>query len=282
MSNIKQQGKCSTYPLFIIVDDGASPYYEVGGTKKEIPFDNYINILKLAQEFQICIPICLTMKHLDINNVSGYGAPISYAQQLIDFLHKHPEHIEVGYHGLTHQYQNYIGEFYLLDINKSVPEAIQREHIHKSSLIFKDLGIAFPKLFVPPYHSWESGVTDKILAEYGTQYLVSVPAMRYNYHTYQWASSKHLTFLPRGELGIYSFHYHLDNHKLKIAKECLYPSIWKRLFHRPKKVHSYMTHITNFFPETYEFWKELFGWVKNHTKLYLARDNEEAVKVYES
>lgn len=271
-----------SYPVFIIIDDGGFPYLEVAENRKIILFDNYLNILRLAKDFEIRIPICVTMQYLDINNVSGCGEPISYARQLIELLHNNKKHIETGYHGLIHRYQNHAGEFYSLDINKPVPEEIQREHIHKSSLIFKDLGIEFPKLFVPSFHAWEAGVTDKILAEYGTQYLVSVPATRYNNHNYQWAGSKYLAFLPRGDLGIYSFHYHLDRNKSKIAKECILPGLWRRIRHKRKPVHSYMTHITNFFPETYEFWKELFGWVRNHSKLSLVRDNEEAVRVYQS
>ena len=69
------------YPFFLAVDDGGSPNLHPDGTGPEISFDAYENIPRLAQEFELRIPICFTTRFLDVNNVSGYGEPVGYADQ---------------------------------------------------------------------------------------------------------------------------------------------------------------------------------------------------------
>ncbi len=262
--------------MFIIIDDGGHPCTSTG---EVITFDAYENVLRLAKEFKLRVPICFTMRYLDINNVSGCGQLLSYARELIDLLRANEEYIEIGYHGLTHGIDSHDGEFYLLDIHMPVPEEIQREHIHKSCLIYKDLGWDFPELFVPPKHAWELGTTDKILANYGVEYLISHRKMKYKGHTYKWGNSQYLTFLPRGDLGIWDYDTHLSIDKLEAVKRWILPRsvmnipLLPKIFSKP--VHSYMTHIGNFMNPSYEFWREFFQYCRG--RYYLPTSNEDVV-----
>ncbi len=250
-----------------------------------ITFDVYTNILKLAKEFKIRIPICFTMCYLDVNNISGCAQPLGYVSQLVDLIKNNEEYIEIGYHGLTHHYQQHVSEFYMMDTHKPVPEAIQREHIYKSSLIFGDLGLDFPKLFVPPYHGWELGVTDRILAEYGVRYLVSKFYFRYKGMTYKWGDSQYLTLLPREDMGIWSYDVYLPIEKLKTVKRWILPRSMlnnlrfsQKLSQRP--VHSYMTHIGNFMNQSYQFWEAFFHYVQQNAQYELARSSQEVISKY--
>lgn len=267
------------------MDDGGFSYVDPDNPSEEITFDAYKNILELAREFEIRIPICFTMRYLDINNVSGCGQPVSYAMELIDLLGKNREYIEIGYHGLIHDNENHVGEFYLLDVHTPVSEEIQRDHVYKSSLIFKDLGWPFPKLFVPPTHAWELGTTDKILAEYGVRYLVSHPRLKYRNHTYKWYNSQYLTFLPREDMGIWSYDTLLQRHELEDVKKWILPRnminnvlLFRRLSN--KRVHSYMTHIANFKGRSYEFWKAFFQYIKQNPQYDLVKSNEDVISRY--
>ncbi len=293
------------YPVFIVVDDGGFPCVTPENPVnpgEAITFDAYTNILKLAKEFKIRIPICFTMQYLDINNASGYGQPVSYAKELIDLLQKNHEYIEIGYHGLIHDHENHVGEFYLLDIHTPVPKEVQQEHIHKSSLIYGALGWDFPKLVVPPEHAWELGVTDRILAEYGVKYLVSHRnSMKRAGHPYKHDMSQNLTVLPRESLGIWSHDTYLPIDRLEDVKRWLVPrnikhnlQFSRRLFNPKnirndllfysrlsnKPVHSYMAHIGNFMDRSYEFWREFFQYIKQSPRHELAKSSEDSIDRY--
>ena len=271
------------YPFFIIIDDGGFKSVGHGDKENRIDMKTYQTILKIAREFNIKIPICFTIKYLDKENISEYGTPLEDVDGLIDFLKKNKKYIEIGYHGLTHNYKNHIGEFYCLDVNEPIPEKIQREHIEKSAKIFEYWNLDFPELFVPPYHAWEPGVTDKLLSKFGVKYLVSFEKFRYNNYEYKWNASRYILFLPREDMGIYSYHTNLNENQLKIAKKLILPRniinnlrFRKRIFNEP--VHSYMVHIGNFMPRNYGFWVELLKWVENNPILRLCRDSHSAVE----
>jgi len=271
------------YPFFIIIDDGGFKSVGHGDKENRIDMKTYQTILKIAREFNIKIPICFTIKYLDKENISEYGTPLEDVDGLIDFLKKNKKYIEIGYHGLTHNYKNHIGEFYCLDVNEPIPEKIQREHIEKSAKIFEYWNLDFPELFVPPYHAWEPGVTDKLLSKFGVKYLVSFEKFRYNNYEYKWNASRYILFLPREDMGIYSYHTYLTEDQLKIAKKLILPRniinnlrFRKRIFNKP--VHSYMVHIGNFMPRNYGFWVELLKWVENNPILRLCRDSHSAVE----
>lgn len=286
------------YPFFLIVDDGGFNYSVSNNKESKICMNTYNNILKLAKDFNIKIPICFTMKYLDKENISGVGAPLEYIDKLIDFLRNNTKYIEIGYHGLTHEYKGHIGEFYCLDINKPVPEEIQRDHIEKSKKIFTYWNFKFPEIFVPPYHAWEKNVTDRILSEYGVKYLVSYKKMLFNRYKYKWQESKYLQFLPRTSLGLNGSDYNL-NFKM-IRKIRFFPKkvlidfvkcniiplkffsrirMKKSLFNN-HAIHSYMTHIGNFSGQSIDFWREVLYFVRNNEHIYICKSNEDAITFY--
>jgi len=271
-----------TYPFFLVVDDGGFPYAVESEKPRPVGMDNYGAILRIAKRFALRIPICFTMKYLDKRNVSGLGAPIDYLDDLIALLKENQGHIEIGYHGLTHEYDNHVGEFYCLDTEEAVPLEIQKEHIEKSALIFSELGLTFPQVFVPPYHAWEWGVTDRLVSGFGVKYLISFARKRYGNRRYQWRPSRWLRFLPREEMAIYSYHTVLNSAHIALAKKLLLPRtavnnlrLRRTLLNVP--VHSYMSHIGNFFPENYDMWVELLDWIKGQAKIKLCANNETAV-----
>jgi len=285
------------YPFFLIIDDGGFDYLFPEKKEGKITMETYVNILKIAKKFDIKIPICFTTKYLDKENISGTGAPLEYIDELIDFLKQNSKYIEIGYHGLTHEDDSHIGEFYHFEENKPVPEKIQREHIEKSKKIFDYWELDFPKLFVPPYHAWEEGVTDKILSEYNIKYLVSCKKIAFDKYKYRWSGSKYLEFLPRTSLGLSGNDYNLDlsmNRKIKFFPEkslldfvkChIIPQkifvrlrIEKSLLNFP--VHSYMTHIGNFSKGTLDFWFKIFDFAANNKHLYLCKSNHDATDFY--
>jgi hypothetical protein len=274
--------KSFKYPFFIIIDDCGFPYVNLDDSNERIPFSVYENILNIAKEFDIRIPLCFTVQFLDINNVSGYGQPLDYAEKLIKFLKENQEYIEIGYHGLTHSLRGHRGEFYLLDIDEYVPEKVQREHIEKSDLIFQDLGFDFPKLFVPPFHAWELGVTDRILCEFGAKYIVSLENLN---DKYKLQSSRYLMFLPRIFIGIHSNDTIIDEVMLEKAKRLIIPTnlIFNIIYHGKvfnSPVHSYATHIGNFMNGNFKVWRELFNYVAKRSELRICRNNIDAIKNY--
>jgi len=61
--------RLKTYLFFFIVDDGGFPYAIPGEEESKLDMTTY-NILKLAMECDVRIPICFTMKYLDKENIS--------------------------------------------------------------------------------------------------------------------------------------------------------------------------------------------------------------------
>ena len=273
------------FPFFIVVDDGGHPYAGTKGEWGEIGIAVYHTLLKLAGEFKLRIPICFTMKYLDKRNVCGFAEPLRYLDELMGLLRENQNLIEVGYHGLTHEYEDHPGEFYRIDIDLPVPASIQKEHIEKSADIFSHLGFDFPELFVPPYHAWEHGVTDRLVAQFGVKYLVSFPKLSFKGRVYSWSPSRFLHFLHREDLGLYSYHKTLNDDHLKIAQKLALPRKLsdrvrlRRTIFNPT-IHSYMIHIGNFLPENYPFWKKLFEWVKDHPRIELCEDNRTAARFF--
>ncbi|HCE44132.1 MAG TPA: hypothetical protein DET40_11335 [Lentisphaeria bacterium] len=272
------------YPFFIIIDDGAFPDAGKQGKRRPVGMDTYESILKLAKEFRMRIPICLTMKFLDRKNLSGCGESIGYANDLVEFLKDNEEHIEIGYHGLVHSHEGHIGEFFCLDSNTTVSEEIQRERIVKSAEIFKDWGLAFPSLFVPPFHAWERGVTDRLASEFGVKYLVSFKRIHYDDHLYSWDDSEYLDFVEREELGIYNSDIEIREVSIETVSKHMIPRTLlnnirlRRTLCNPI-IHSYMTHIGNFLPGNYGFWRNVFMMAINNPRIEIAKDNARALEM---
>jgi hypothetical protein len=283
----------SRYPFFLIVDDGGFDHVTLPYEKGKIDIHTYENILKLAKQYEIRIPICFTVKYLDKDNISGVGMSLDYIDELIEFLKNNAKYIEIGYHGLTHEYRNHVGEFFCLDSNMPVSENEQRDHIEKSKNIFDYWGMKFPELFVPPYHAWEEGVTDRILAEYGSKYLVSYKKLKFSNYRYSWNGSQYLTFLPRTSIGLSGEDCELNcniTRKIRFfpnksivdfTKSHIIPrGIFSRLRIEhsliDQPVHSYMTHIGNFSDQALEVWNNIFDYVVNNKRLSLCKSNDDA------
>lgn len=256
------------YPFFICVDDGGFPFIQddIMLQKDPVPFVTYETILRLAKEFNLRIPIAFTMKYLDYQNISGFSQAISYAKKLIAFLEENCNYIEVAYHGLTHNYQNQPGEF-----SPRIPQSIQEDHIKKSKKIFESFGWSFPEIFIPPYHLWWPGVTDKILKSFGVKYIITSPKKK----------SRFLKVLPRGNLGIFSDDVNLKEGDIKRVKKYLtINSLFSNLryHHRlsNQPFHSYITHIGNFMPSCFRFWLKFLSLINKKEDLYLVKNNQEA------
>ncbi len=291
LKNIK-----GSYPFFFVIDDGGFDFAVKGDKNSKITLETYDTILKIAKKFNIKIPICFTMKYLDKKNISSVGTPLEYLDELTELFKKNKKYLEIGSHGLTHEYKtNHPGEFYCLDINKPVPEKIQREHIEKSAKIFDYLNLDFPELFVPAYNIWEKGITDKILSEYGVKYIIGQKKFGYKKHIYKYINSDYLEFLPRASLGLASKEYSLTGlyknygpFKWKIkefVKMFIIPrnpfiNLYSGKSLKQNRVHSYMTHIGNFMPLNYDFWVDMLNGVKQNQRLKLCKDNREAIKYF--
>jgi len=263
--------KSKKFPFFISVDDGGFPFVQddISEQKTPIPFTCYETLVKIAKEFNLRIPVAFTMKYLDINVVSGLGKPLSYAKKLIKFLKENKEYIEIAYHGLTHNWKGGPEEF-----SEKIPEKAQKEHVEKSEKIFDSLSWTFPEIFIPPYHRWEPGVTDKILKDFGTKYIVTSPPRK----------SAFLKVFPRGLLGIFSDDLNLSEDDIDRVRNFITPTSFfynLRYHHRlmNKPFHSYITHLGNFTPSSSCFWEQLLGFIKKGNEFFLVSNNQEAVKM---
>jgi hypothetical protein len=271
--------------FFFIIDDGG--FYHIGKNKNKcvIDLESYNLILKLARKLEIRIPICFTVKYLDKENISGLASPLPYIDDLMELLAKNKAHIEIGYHGLVHDNDGCIGEFFDLKKNEQVAEKIQSKNIGLSSKIFDYWDLDFPKLFVPPYNKWQIGVTDKILSDYGVKYLVS----NYDggYREGKWSiESSYLKAMPRSYLGLKSYQYRLNYLNFQYAKLFLIPrnpllNLILNKTPRDELIHSYMTHIGNFTTHSSKFWKDISNHIINRN-IYICKDNIDAINHYEN
>jgi len=285
------------WPFFLVVDDGGFPSTDPGKHSVPITMRFYENILRLATTYGMRIPVCFTMRFLDINHISPEAAPLPYAKELITFIQENEENIEFGYHGLTHEYEGKPVEFFDIYTNSKVPSSFQSSHINESFQIIKSLSLPQPEIFVPPSHAWESGVTDKLLSQYGIKYLISCPELRFAGLKYIWNSSSFLIFLPRGTLRIYHNDINLDSGIVKRTRLGVVKvdANWAKKFICPRNIyynlrfkkrlsalptHSYMTHIGNFSDHAMGFWHEVFDFVMKREDIHVCKSNVEAQNYY--
>jgi len=273
------------FPFFIVVDDGGFPYVNPKRRRQKIPIDAYETIVRLAKEFNTRIPVAFAMKYLDMHDVSGVGSPLHYAEELLALIRKNNDAIEVAFHGLTHDIGDK-SEFGPTNEDVSVIEDRQYDHVEKSRDVCKSLGLSFPKIFVPPYHIWQPGVTDRIVASFGGKYIISMRKIVLGSRTYLFEGSDHMLFLPRLPIGIENEHTRLAADDLSLAKGILatdFRGIFKRFLpFSGSMAHSVMTHIGNFMPNNLSFWRELLKWIESNDKMAICKNNEEAVTTYRS
>ncbi len=255
------------------------------GTRLTIPFEAYHCLLQLAKEFHIKIPLAIITRFIDVSNASGVGAPIEYAQDLIHLLENNKEYFEVCYHGLTHSHrysENWagadrwpanVGEFYKLDLKMRVPYQTQFNHVKSSALVFESLNWLFPKVFVPPNHAWEKGVTDKIVSSFGGEYIASEPKFMVDGQMYSFgASSSYLSFLPRQSLGL--AHNEVNFKPEAIKRKVIFDYLRRFSSQRLRFSSSYIVHIANFIPQTYPAWKSIFSHFEDNPLIGLCPSSE--------
>lgn len=286
------------FPFLIIVDDGGFDYAIPGDLASLVDIDAYSRIADLGRQYGVRIPICFSLKYLDVNRRSKSALPLSYADDLMLLLQDNSDAIEFAYHGLYHEFDDGTPEFFDLVHDRAIPEDIQRSHMEISREILNDWGLEFPELFVPPYNAWEQNVTDRIAAEFGVKFLVGYRFMRFQGHSYKWNRSRYLRFLPRTSLGLngrdYSFspgmarrlRVYPGNVPLRdymiahIVPQNLVLRLRVGREFRVRPVHSYMTHIGNFSLSAMDYWKELFDFVQEKNSLQMSKSSEDAARVY--
>jgi len=283
--------------FFLVVDDGGLP--TVSNEKIEVPFPSYLNLLQIAKRFEVKIPLACSMKYLDINNVSGEGSPVKYAEKLITLLKNNNEYLELADHGFSHRLNDSWSEFFDPVRHIRVPEEEQEAKIYNNMLIYKDLGFSFPDIVVPPCNYWEEGVTDRLYSKYGAKYLIGTRNYWQNIDhnkwkllanffvpTYSWKDSPYILFLPRIWSGLESKDIELDDTLFKRIKRRIFNNIVfnfveNRTFYVHNH-HSHMVHITNFIDErAFVWWSKIFEMCSNDKRIYSAKSNIDAVKYFQ-
>ncbi len=286
----------SVWPFLMIVDDGGRPYLNEAGKERLIPLENYELLLDLARDFKTCIPIAYTFRYLDYENVSGLGGALPFARELVSFMIENREFLPIQHHGLSHGYDYVVdhwkwtathAEFYNLDQGSPVPEEQQERHLSLCDQICQSINLTGIKTFVPPCHAWEPGVTDRILAKYGIENLITVPDYRFGNHRYKHQSSSHLEVLPRKSLGIHHrmTEQALDQQQLKRTLNEVLPMPVKTRLRYYRRIsnpwlHSYYLHITNFYPETRNFWYQFFETLQSRPEICLPFNEQEAYQIF--
>jgi hypothetical protein len=290
-------------PFFFVVDDAGLPTVHPNGTGPRIDYSAYENLLALAKEYGMRIPLCFTLKFVDVHHVSGLAEPVSYAGELLDLVRGNSQYLEAADHGLTHEFRGSCYEFFDPHTREALPEPVQRERVQTCAAIWDSVGFEFPEIFVPPAHGWQPGVTDRIYADQGTRYLISLPREKTTIESlrglqrlniwrwwkpvYHWPGSSYLTFLPRASMGLNSTHLVISDLRSRFVRksldpDCRWPNVLLQRQLSPWSPHSYMTHIGNFVGrDNLAFWRELLDWVRRQPGLRLAHSSEEAMRIWQ-
>jgi hypothetical protein len=301
----ENSAKQKQFPFFLLVDDCAFPRID-GETGEEIPFSAYETLLRLAESFDICIPLCFTMRYLDLEGRWSGSTPIPYAKRLVELVKKNPQHLMFCDHGLTHKLGTSNYEFFNPVTGEALNEQEHRMRLTIIRQIWDDLDLAFPEIMVPPSNSWVPELTDRLYAEAGCRYIVSIPHSKNRLLSrhllspggikkvftpqFKWPDhSPHLTLLSRRSWWLSCDRINPSGWLLQqimrsLTQPCSGPfaALYNRTF-SPFPVHSYMTHIGNFVgASAYDFWYKLFQWADAHQSIALARNFDEARLLYDS
>lgn len=259
--------------IVLVVDDAGLPYENPDKTGYRIPFAAYERLVKLAQTYNVKIPVSVTAGFIDINNISGHDLAEPDVQRLINFFKKNRQHLPVWSHGLTHQFENAYTEFGLYDKRKSVPADIQKSRLESSRMVFRDVGLKAPKVFVPPGHCWEPGVTDRLARETGFESIairefektpvktwITKPCRRFKG---TWSDSTHLKTLYRLGLGLVHNKRKLTSGDYWKTRQYVLGTrnITRVFVHRKTKIkppHHFFAHIHNFsMSECHYYWRKV-------------------------
>ena len=179
-------------------------------------------------------------------------------------------------------------EFFNLDHGRPVPEIDQASHLKACSAICEVMGLGRPEAFVPPCHAWQPGVTDRLLASHGIFRIITVPVVRFAGRTYRTLRSDYLRVLPRRSLHLShdTAEGSLDDCRQRTMHRMVSPmnAFWSLRYYRrwqEPTVHSYYAHVTNFFPESRDFWRRFFDGVRHRRDLVFPMTTEEAEQAFD-
>lgn len=244
----------------LVFDDGGFTTTDSDGSGSPLPFAVYDRIAELACKHKVALPIAVTAKFLDVNNISGHGMANPDAERIIQFFKDNKETVPLWNHGLTHQFGSEFTEFFSYPQSKVLSEEAHHRHFSLSQKIFEEVGLP-TQIFVPPGHGWEQNVTDRIASQYGITTIairefekttakawLKEPLKPYKK---QWEPSMHLNTMYRLGLGIqYDQDRFSENDFFKVKKYLRPANILQRFsIHRTlRTVHSpnhYFAHVQN-------------------------------------
>ena len=285
--------------FYLIVDDGGFEKTFPDNKGKVIAFSAYENLLKLARQFNTQIVLACTSKFLDVKGISRTPAPHYHSKKLIKFLEKNNDKIIIADHGYDHLFENRYTEFYNYYEDKQRLRDEQRFHLDLSISIYKSLGWQTPKIFAPPAHGWEPGITDQIYAERGFEYLTSLLwikkpiCIRHLFKPCFFSdpvanfpkNSAFLKILPRLSIGIPSNTTHLNKYHMWRAYRSVYKkdNVYSLIFHgkQTDQPHNYIAHIANFTGDkNYEKWELLINKLLSNN-IYIPQTFRESVDCWE-
>ena len=292
-------------PFFFVVDDAGFSTVLPDGRGETIEFGAYENLRILAEQFGLRIPLCFTMKFLDLDNRSGVATPLPYAEKLLAYLESHSPLFEFGDHGLTHQFEQSFYEFFNPFTGEAPPREVQEQHVACCEEIWTEgLGLPMPRIFVPPSHGWQQDVTDQAYAAVGIQHLISLPqqkaspwgsggfpggkSFQFFQPVHAWQPSSFMNFFPRSSMGLPLAGPAPGRMQTKFIKNIVASrsSLGRCFLCRkwlPWRAHSFMTHIGNFMGQkNLQFWQEFLTWVSNNPRLKLITSHDEAIREFQA
>jgi hypothetical protein len=267
----------------LVFDDGGFTTTDSDGSGQPIPLAVYNRIAELAEKHNVAIPIAVTAKYIDVNNIAGCEMINPNAEWIIQFFKDHTDTVPLWNHGLTHQFGDEFTEFYNYPKEKALSEEEHHKHFSLSQKIFEEVGLS-TKVFVPPGHGWEQGLTDRIASKYG----VDTIAIRefektsgkdwlknpFKPYKKEWESSSHLNTMYRLGLGISYNKSQFTKSDLDKAGKYLRPAnILQNLsIHRTLRTvnspNHYFAHVQNIRnPESVHFFNDVIQRILNSSNL---------------
>lgn len=192
-------------PLFLVVEDvgwwqgrDGSPQHEpyrTGMTRRHCLAD-YRVLAALAQRLAMRIQMAMVLCEWDrtdmlrqVPSATWLGAKWNNAgnrgpwlEEAADFLRRHRQHLEIGLHGVGHEYWVQ-GRLQRAEFHDGAgimrPPDVVRRHLEAFGLLQEQHGLGpFPQSFVPPalHHSFGNGGASMqgILGEFGVRYLCTI------------------------------------------------------------------------------------------------------------
>lgn len=192
-------------PLFLVVEDvgwwqghdgsARQEPYRTGMGRRHCLAD-YQALASLAERLSMRIQMAMVLCEWDrtdllrqVPSATWMGAAWNNAvnrgpwlEETADFLRRHERHLEIGLHGVGHEYW-VRGRLQRAEFHAAAgtmrPPGVVRRHLEAFGRLLEQNGLGpFPQLFVPPalHHSFGNGETSMqaILSEFGIRYLCTI------------------------------------------------------------------------------------------------------------